>query len=273
MDATAKAPRRLQPAQVRRARRQHARGLPVPGDVRAARRRELRDAPQPPARRLPLELRQGRHDRRAAPQPRRLRRPHHRLDGRARGARREGAPDHRVGHPEPPARAAAARHRRDDPLRDEQLVQAADAERADSGTRRTTRACTAGCRRRRSATPGSRRSRPRRTRPTATTSSTSSSPARAASTRSRAATRSSRRTSPPTTPRARRTAASPRRSAETPRRLRLAGRPQPLAGHAPRGPGRRGSEGLELPAAAGPAGALRGDRPGARRRRLPRART
>ena len=79
---------------------------------------ELRDSAssatlrQPPARRLPLELRQGRHDRRAASQPRRLRRPHHRLDGRARGARREGAPDHRVGHPEPLRDSRSASTRR-----------------------------------------------------------------------------------------------------------------------------------------------------------------
>ena len=61
---------------------------------------------------------------------------------------------------EPPAG-----HRRDDPLRDEQLDQAAHAVRAEAPTRPTTRACTAGCRRRRSATRDSHRSRPPRTRP------------------------------------------------------------------------------------------------------------
>ena len=49
----------------------------------------------------------------------------HRLDGRARGAARQGAPADLRGHPQPPARGHAARHRRDDPLRDAQLEPAA----------------------------------------------------------------------------------------------------------------------------------------------------
>ena len=133
-------------------------------------------------------------------------------------------------------RGHAARHRRDDPLRDEQLDQAADASPSCSATRRTTRACTAGCRRRRSATPGSRRSRPPRTRPNVdylfyvvkpgtcgehAFSRTDAQFEQDVARLQRRARRERRQV-------ARRSADAP------PRRPRLAGRPQPLAGHAQR---------------------------------------
>ena len=147
--------RGLQHARVRRAARHNSlEGFLFPATYELEARRERRDAAQPPARRLRGELREGRHDTREAAQPHRLRRPHHRLDGRARGARREGAPAHRRGHPQPPARRAcrSASTRRSATRRATGRSRCARA--SCSATRRTTRACARACRRPRSAIPG-----------------------------------------------------------------------------------------------------------------------
>ena len=96
---------------------------------------------------------------------------------------------------QPPARRDDARHRRDAALRAERLHPPADRAPSSRSTRRTTRASTAACRRRRSATPGSRRWSRRPTRRPSPTSTTSTSRAPAASSRSRRPTRSSRPTS------------------------------------------------------------------------------
>ena len=84
-----------------------------------------------------------------------------------------------------------ARHRRDDPLRGPELRRAADREPARRPTRPTTPGSTRACRRPRSATPASPRSRRPRTRPRPTSSTSSSSPAPAASTSSSRPRRSS----------------------------------------------------------------------------------
>ena len=187
-------------------RQQDARGLPVPGDLRAEgggdRRRPRRQA----ARRVRATTSaRSTCKARAAQEPDPLRRADHRLDDRARDAVRQGAPAGRLGDLQPPQARGAARHRRHDPLRREQLVRAAASSPSSTGTRRTTRASRRGCRRRRSATRGSPRSGRRRIRRTRTTSSTSSSRARA--TRSPRPTPSTSATSPPTRRRGRRTAA------------------------------------------------------------------
>ena len=88
----------------------------------------------------------------------------------------EGAHAGRRGDLQPPQGQQPARDRRDDPLRGPELRRAADREPARTRTRPTTPARTRACRRRRSATPGWTRSRPRRTRPRATSSTTWSSP-------------------------------------------------------------------------------------------------
>ena len=74
---------------------------------------------------------------------------------------RRAAPDRRR-HLQPAEAGHPARDRRDDPLRRGQLDAAAEGLRARSATARTTRAGARACRRRRSATRGSRRSAPRR---------------------------------------------------------------------------------------------------------------
>ena len=138
-----------------------------------------------PARRVRAELRQGRLKAARKAQPDALRRADHRLDGRARGAARRGAPADRRGHLQPPQAGHAARHRRHHPLPDQQLDAAAAGLRAASATRRTTRARAAACRRRRSATPASPRSRRPPTRRRPSTCSSCASPASPASTPSR----------------------------------------------------------------------------------------
>ena len=112
---------------------------------------------RPPARRVPRQLRLDQPEGRPAPQPQPLRRRHDRLDDRARDAVGEGAAADRLGDLQPAAARRAARHRRHDPLRREQLEPAAQASPSSRRTRRTTRGSTPGCRRRRSATPGSPR--------------------------------------------------------------------------------------------------------------------
>ena len=81
----------------------------------------------------------------------------HRLDDRARGVARARAPARLGGHLQPAEGGYDAGDRRDDPLRDEQLATPDPRIRAREARGRTTPASTAGCRRRRSATPGSRR--------------------------------------------------------------------------------------------------------------------
>ena len=130
----------------------------------------------------------GGHALRAQQEPHALRRADHRLAGRARGAGAEGAPADRLGDLQPAARG--------DPRSDidattrfvvGQLVRSrCTSLRAAEPDARTTRACTRACRRGRSATPASPRSRrpppaPRRTtsstwRPCAAAASTSSPP-------------------------------------------------------------------------------------------------
>ena len=98
-------------------------------------------------------------------EPDRLRRPHHRLDDRARGWRPRAAQAGRLGRLQPPARRDAAGDRRDDPLRHRQLRRAADRIASWRSTRPTTPAPTPACRRGRSTAPGSTRSKPPPTRP------------------------------------------------------------------------------------------------------------
>ncbi len=103
-----------------------------------------------------VDFRVGRQE-----EPDALRRPHHRLDDRARGGL-SGRPRQDRGRDlQPPARRHAARHRRDDPVR--ASARGACSTRATCASRAaTTRARTAGCRRRRSAIPASPRcGRPR----------------------------------------------------------------------------------------------------------------
>ena len=150
-----------------------------------------------------------------------LRRADHRLDGRARdgGRRASGASSPGVDL-QPPEAGHPARHRRDDALRREQLDAAAhDRPSSPRDSPFNTRRARA-CRRRRSATPASRRSAPPRAPRARGRSSTSSSRAPTARTRSRAPTRSSRPTSRPTTASAPSSAARTRRPArsERPRR-------------------------------------------------------
>ena len=111
-------------------------------------------------------VRDGRHALREGEEPDAVRRPDHRVDGRARGRGRQGPPADRVGDLQPPqgrdpARASTRRSASrpgnwTEPLQDVRArsrlaVQHAHESRA--------------CRRARSATRGSSRSRPRRTRP------------------------------------------------------------------------------------------------------------
>ena len=96
-------------------------------------------------------------------------------------------------------------------------------------TRPTTRASDPGCRRRRSATRASPRSRPPPTRPSPTPSSSSSSRAPAASTSSSRPRRSSTRPRPSTRPRCRPRAARRRTASEAPQMPRLAVLGQPVA--------------------------------------------
>ena len=239
-----------------------AEGFLFPATYDAEGRRDRERPRRQAARRVRGQLQRHRPELRQAQEPDPLRRADDRLDDRARGAaRRRSARSSpsviynrlRAGH--------AARDRRDDPLRREQLerpLRESELER-DAPVQHAHRR--RACRRRRSATRARVAEGGRQAREARTTSSTS--PSRAtARTRSPPRTRSSSATSPPTTPRARRTAARPRAEVLTlPRRLRLAGRALALAGDAQRRARRGRPRRLALPAAAAPAGPVRGDRP------------
>ena len=125
-------------------------------------------------------------------EPDALRRADHRLDDRARG-RLPGRPrQDRRRHLQPPARGHATRHRRDHPVPRGLVARAQRARPARHG-RRTTRAPTGACRRRRSAIPAWRRSRPRRSPrrcPTCTTSRSRAIPSGATTSRARSPTSS-----------------------------------------------------------------------------------
>ena len=206
------------------AQRALARGLPVPGDLPDDHRGERERPRRAPARRVPREHRQGRPAHRAAPQPDALRRPHHRLDGRARGAAGEGAAADRRGDAQPP-QGRASRSASTPPSATRSTTGSGRcASPSSSATRPTTRAPAAACRRRRSATRGSPRSRPPRTRPRPSTCSSCASPGSRVSTRSPAPTASSSATSRATRP--------PAAVRDLPRRVRVAGGPLPLAGDA-----------------------------------------
>ena len=136
----------------------HRRGLPLPLDLRAARRApRRRRSSRGSSTRSAQRFRQPRPALRPAQEPEPLRRADHRLDGRARGAAEPRAAADRGGHLQPPEAGDAARHRRHDPLRGEQLDAPAAPERARARHARTTAGCTPGSRRRRSATRGSPR--------------------------------------------------------------------------------------------------------------------
>ena len=154
--------RRLQPTHLRRAALdEDARGLPVPRDLRDGGEAGHREPP----RRLQLDAFKRNFDadlddEGQAQEPDALRRTDHRLDDRARGAGRQGAQADRRRHLQPPQAGHAARHRRDDPLRAGPAGRSRCASselQQDSPYNTRTRA---GCRRRRSATRASRRSRP-----------------------------------------------------------------------------------------------------------------
>ena len=136
------------------------------------------------------------HALRALEEPHALRRPHHRVDDRARGRRAARAEARRRGRLQPATGGDAAR-------RSTRRCATASTFRRPSRSRRpssprtlrTTRVSARACRRRRSRTPGWRRCRPRRIRPRSTTSTscvsrtaaaTSSRPARPSSTPTRA---------------------------------------------------------------------------------------
>ncbi|CAA9516133.1 MAG: FIG004453: protein YceG like, partial [uncultured Solirubrobacteraceae bacterium] len=121
----------LQAPPLRRAQQPgEPRGLPVPGHVRAPARRHRAPPRGRPARRLPPQHQQGQHAPRPGAQPLDLRGADHRLDGRARGAGGQGAAADLRRHPQPPPGRDAARHRRDDPVRDAQLEPPAEGVRA-----------------------------------------------------------------------------------------------------------------------------------------------
>ena len=168
-------------------------GLPVPRDLRA-RATSLREDPRGGAaagvhardepRRLPLRG-EARTDA--------LRRADHRLDDRARGRRTGRSPEDRSRHLQPPARRHAPRHRRDRAVRG-RLVAARDGTRPREREPLQHPQASRACRRRRSRTRDSPRSRRPRIRRRCRTSTTSRSPAtRSGGTSSpRASTRSTR---------------------------------------------------------------------------------
>ena len=221
------------------------------------------DLVEAPARRLPSRT-SPRSTMKTArkTQPDALRRADHRLDGRARGAARQGAPADRRGHLQPPARRASRSASTPPSATRSTTGRGRCASPSSSATRRTTRARAAACRRRRSATRASPRSRRPPTPRRPSTCSSCASPASPASTRSRRPTPSSSATSRATRP--------PAAVRDLPRRLRVAGGPLALAGDAQRGAARRGPRRLGVPRAAAAAGAVRRDRAGAARRGLPR---
>ena len=145
----------------RAARHPFAGGLPLPGDLRAQAQVHRARPGHPAAGDLQAHLRPARPQGRPPQEPQRLRRADHRLDDRARGAGRQGPPPDLGRHLQPPQAAHPARHRRDAALPPRQLVAAAQAVRAASRTRPSTRARARACRRRRSAAPASPRSRRR----------------------------------------------------------------------------------------------------------------
>ena len=112
---------------------------------------------QQAARRVRGELQADRHEVREAQEPLALRRADHRVDDRTRGAAGEGAPARLSRHLQPAEGGYAIADRRDDPLLHEQLDPPDQAVRARRPAALQPAASTAGCRRRRSATPGSRR--------------------------------------------------------------------------------------------------------------------
>ena len=139
--------------------------------AKRARRRPARGVPQAVRASVDLSLR-------ALEEPDAVRRPHHRVDDREGDGRAARAAARRGGDLQPAPQPDAARDRRDDPLRARHPGHGvADEGRAPLDSRRTTRASTPACRRRRSRTRASPRSRPPPTRrATSTTSTTSASP-------------------------------------------------------------------------------------------------
>ena len=145
------------------------------------------------ARRVRGELQAGRHELRQAQEPLALRRADHRVDDRARGAAGARALAGLGGHLQPAEGGyAPSRSTRRSATR-RTIGNARSDSPSSTATSRTTRASTAGCRRRRSATPAWPRSRPPPSRPARTTCSTCASRASPASTRSPRPTRSSQR--------------------------------------------------------------------------------
>ena len=104
------------------AQRALARGLPVPRDLPDDQRGERERPRRAPARRVPREPRHGQSGTARQAQPDPLRRAHHRLDGRARGAAGQGAAADRRGDAQPAQGGHPARDRRHHPLPDQQLA-------------------------------------------------------------------------------------------------------------------------------------------------------
>ena len=115
----------LRPREVRGAESVEPRGLPVPGHLRPAPPPHRRRPGRAPAGGVQAVHLAGEHALRALEEPDHLRRADDRLDDRARGPGAEGAQARRRGDLQPAPRRDAAPDRRDDPLRREQLHEAA----------------------------------------------------------------------------------------------------------------------------------------------------